>query len=491
MMGLKKTVSSLLIMGLLAGSICGCGGAESEDGGQKAEPETPAVSSESEASTEGEVSDGSEKIKLTYTYWGSAFEKEAQAQAIASFMESHPDIEVEALHIPSSGSEYVAKITAMTASGTNPDVGYMDVPTAYVWARDGKFYDIFDLIAQDPEWSEDKYVDDIFYMYEEGKSFGTTSSINPRAIFYNKECFTDAGVDLPPTDIGDAWTWEEFIEVAKKLTFDVNGNNAASPDFDPTNISQYGIYLNPNDMVILGIFLDSNGTDLLTEDGSSLALDTPEAKEVIQAIHDLIFVHHVCPVPTDFSAMPDGPTWLANKQCAMFITGQWALLDIGKLEIDYGIGQLPKFKEARNVKDAGVRVIFSNTEHPKEAWELYKYLANPEGAMSLYKEGLWMPTLREWYDEPNFSLWGAGNPAHPDSYKPVVADSLFNGSSTPSFGLRIANWAELNNTITPLLQQVWLDSAGVDQVTEQIMEQAGGLVKGYNPNNYHASAYRD
>ena len=444
----------------------------------------------SAAETDG-TADSGEKVKLTYTYWGSAFEKEAQAQAIASFMESHPNIEVEALHIPSSGSEYVAKITAMTASGTNPDVGYMDVPTAFVWARDGKFFDIFELIEKDPDWDRDKYVEDIFYMYDEDKSFGTTSSINPRAIFYNTECFEEIGMELPPTDINASWTWDEFIDVAKKLTFDVNGNDATSPDFDATNIRQYGIYINPNDLTLLSIFLDSNGADLLTEDGSKLALDAPEAKEVIQALHDMIFVHHVCPIPADFSAMPDGPTWLANKQCAMFITGQWVLLDIGKLEFDYGIGQLPKFKEARNIKDAGVRVIFSNTEHPEEAWELYKYLANPEGAMALYKEGLWMPTLREWYDEPNFSQWGAGNPAHPESYKPVVADSLFNGSSTPSYGLRIANYAELNNTITPLLQQVWLDSAGVDQVIDEIMEQAGGLVQGYNPGNHHASEYRD
>lgn len=485
MLKTKKRILSLVVVAAMLMGISGCGGGAAPE----ASGDTGETIAASEAAAENASSDSGEKVKLTYTYWGSAFEKEAQAQAIQAFMELHPDIEVEAMHIPSSGSEYVAKITAMTASGTNPDVGYMDVPTAFVWAKEGKFYDIFELIESDPNWSRDKYVDDIFYMYDKGKSFGTTSSINPRAIFYNMDCFEEAGVDLPPTAIEDSWTWDEFVEEAKKLTFDVNGNDATSPDFDATNIRQYGIYINPNDLTLLSIFLDSNGADLLTEDGTALALDTPEAKEVIQAFHDLIFVHHVCPIPSDFSAMPDGPTWLANKQCAMFITGQWVLLDIGKLEFNYGIGQLPKFKEARNVKDAGVRVIFSNTKHPEEAWELYKFLANPEGAMSLYKDGLWMPTLREWYDEPNFSEWGAGNPAHPDSYKPVVADSLFNGSATPSYTLRIANYAELNNTITPLLQQVWLDSAGVDEVVDQIMEQAGGLVQGYNPDNYHASAY--
>ncbi len=477
----KKWVAALLAICLLMGAAFGCSNGE-----------TASVPSGSEGSSEeGGSGETGETVHLLYTYWGSSFEKEAQAQAIEAFNEANPGIEVEALHIPSSGSEYTAKLTAMTASGTNPDIGYMDVSTAFVWAQEGQFWDIFELIDQDPDWSADRYVDDIFYMYDEGKSFGTTSSINPRAIFYNTECFTEAGVELPPTDLEDSWTWDEFVEVAKQLTFDANGNTPDSPDFDPTNITQYGVYLNPDDLIVLGILWDSNGTDLLTEDGSELALSSPEAKEVLQEVHDLIYVHHVCPIPNDFSQMPDGTTWLANKQCAMFISGQWILLDLAKLGFDYGIGQLPMFDEPRNVKDAGVRVIFKNTEHPEEAWELYKYLANPEGAMALYADGLWMPTLREWYDDEHFAQWGENNAAHPESYKPVIADSLFNGSATPSYTLRIANYAELNNTIRPVLQQLWLDSASVDDVVDQVYSQAGSLVQGYNPDNYHASHYRE
>lgn len=111
--------------------------------------------------------------------------------------------------------------------------------------------------------------------------------------------------------------------------------------------------------------------------------------------------------------------------------------------------------------------------------------------MSLYSNGLWMPTLREWYEDADkFNQWGAGNAAHPDSYKEVIADSLFNGTATPSWGLRIQNFAELNNIISPLLQQLWLDSAGTDAVVKQINEQAGSKVAGYNPGNYHNSKYR-
>jgi len=486
-MNLKRVAAMILVCVIVMAAVGGCTSSQQNSdvsGGEKS-----GASTDNSGGSEDKQTD--EKAKLLYTYWGSAFEKEAQAAAIEKFNEENPDVVVEALHIPASGSQYVAKLTAMVASGTNPDVGYMDVPTAFVWAKEGKFYDIFELIEKDPEWSKDKYVDDIFYMYEENKSFGTLSSINPRAIFYNKDCFTEAGIELPPDKVENAWTWDQFVEVAKKLTIDMNGKTALDPDFDPNRIRQYGIYLNPTDLATLSIFFDSNGVDLLTEDGTKLALDDPAAKEVLQLIHDLIYVHHVAPVPTDFANMPDGPTWLKNKQAAMFITGQWVLLDIAKLNFNYGIGVLPKIKESRNIKDAGVRVIFKNTKYPEKAWELYKFLANPAGALSLYKDGLWMPVLREWYEnEELFGQWGKDNPAHPDSYKTAVADSLFDGTSTPSWALRISNFAELNSVINPALQQVWLDSKSVDEVVDEIMKATEGMVQGYNPGYSHNSAYR-
>ncbi len=426
--------------------------------------------------------------KLLYTYWGSAFEKEAQAKACAQFTEL-TGVPVEALHIPSAGDEYMTKLTAMTASGTNPDVGYMAAATAFTWAQDGTFYNIMDLIDQDPTWDKDKYIDNIFYMYDVGKSFGTTSSINPRAIFYNTECFETAGVALPPTAIEDSWTWDEFVEAAKLLTLDMAGKNATEEGFDPENIVQYGAYINPEEHALLAVFIDSNDGDLITEDGTKMALSTPEAKEVLQALHDLIYVHHVSPFP-DFANAPDGPTLLANQQTAMILTGQWVLLDLAKLDFNYGIGQLPVFKTPRNSIDAGVRCIWSNTKYPKAAWELYKFLANPAGALNLYADGLWMSTLKEWYTDPaKFAQWGENNAAHPEGYKPVIADSLFNGSATPSWTLRVKNYVKLWQAMRPLLQQIWLDTKSVDDVVAEIEAVGNPLVEGYNPDTHHTSFY--
>jgi molecular chaperone HtpG len=56
--------------------------------------------------------------------------------------------------------------------------------------------------------------------------------------------FDAAGVEYPPASLDKAWTWDEFIEVAKRLTIDSNGRNATQAGFDKNNVEQYGCYIN-------------------------------------------------------------------------------------------------------------------------------------------------------------------------------------------------------------------------------------------------------
>ena len=431
--------------------------------------------------------------KMTYTFWGSAYERDAQTAAVQAFNAKNPGINVEAMHIPASGDEYTAKITAMVAAGNSPDVGYMVPAVSFTWATEGKLYNIFDFLNADKEYSKNTYVNDVFYYYAEGKSHGTTSSINPRLIFYNKECFNTAGLPYPPYTPATAWTWDQFVDVAQKLTLDVNGRNAKDPNFNKDQIRQYGAYISYGDSPMLMTFLDSNGVDLLTEDGSKLALDTPAAREVLQAMSDLINKYHVCPLPTEYSNVAsDVPTALKGKRAAMAITGQWILLDLAKAGVPYDLGIMPKFKEVRNVKDAGIRVIYKQTKYPQEAWSLYKFLQNPSGALSLYKDGLWMPVLREWYDKPElYAQWAVGNPAHPDkTYKAVVSDSLFSGIATPHWTIRINNFNDIWNAVNAGLQPLWLGTTTVDAAVKDITQKVNPIVKGFRPSTGHISKYR-
>ena len=54
----------------------------------------------------------------------------------------------------------------------------------------------------------------------EGKTVGYSTANEVLALWYNKAMFDAAGLPYPPATLEDAWTWDEFVAVAKQLTID-------------------------------------------------------------------------------------------------------------------------------------------------------------------------------------------------------------------------------------------------------------------------------
>ncbi len=56
-----------------------------------------------------------------------------------------------------------------------------------------------------------------------GKTVGYSCADEVLVLYYNKKMFDDAKVAYPPASADKAWTWQQFIDAAKKLTKDQNG----------------------------------------------------------------------------------------------------------------------------------------------------------------------------------------------------------------------------------------------------------------------------
>ncbi|MFD1904208.1 extracellular solute-binding protein [Paenibacillus rhizoplanae] len=104
-------------------------------------------------------------------------------------------------------------------------------------AEQGKFYNLQEFLDTDADISPDTLVPNITYSLEPGNVIGIGPGPESFGLFYNEDIFKEAGVEPPPSNVADAWTWDEFVEVAKKLTVDMNGKTAADPDFDPAKKS--------------------------------------------------------------------------------------------------------------------------------------------------------------------------------------------------------------------------------------------------------------
>jgi len=128
-------------------------------------------------------------------------------------------------------------------------------------------------------------------MIIDGRQYGFVTNPGPWVIFYNKSIFDKCGVPYPKGD----WTWEEFVEVAKKVT--MKGT-------DGRRNETYGV---------MGYDLMEaiwqNGGSLFSKDGTRCTLDTPEAIEAAQWLMDLQFVHKCAPSPSEEESMAAAGGW--------------------------------------------------------------------------------------------------------------------------------------------------------------------------------------
>jgi multiple sugar transport system substrate-binding protein len=413
--------------------------------------------------------------KLRFTYWGSDMEKSAVEQMVAAFEESNPDIRVEPIHL--TYEEYLARITSMIGQGEGPDVGYFPGLQAPLWAQEGKLLDLTNLVQTDPMLSS--ALPSTRYYYGNGRIAGLNTAVEVAVLFYNKTLFDQAGLAYPPADPAKAWTWEQFVAAAQKLTVDANGRHAGEDGFDPKQIRTYGAAF---DKIYEGWtfypFVFSNGGQVINDDGTRLLLDSPEAVQAIQNLADLMWVHHVTPTPEQDTNLPGYVAMLQTGNLAMHISGQWSLLDYASVkDLKFGVAVLPSLKKPVTVVLGSPTVIFAGTRNKDAALRFYKFHNNPE-AVQLFARGLWMPLQGIYYTDPAKMRFWLDNPAHPAELRPVFTDYVMN-NTTPLPSYYVRNYAEvLDKAVRPAMESIWNNEATAAEALRQAVAAAQPLMQG-------------
>ncbi len=411
-----------------------------------------------------EVDDGS--VELVFSTWGSGAEKKLLEQVIDQFEKENPGIRVRINSIP---SDYMTKMTAMAAGNALPDVGYFGESAVLKWAENGMLMDLTEMFESEDMMA--KKLDTVQFVSKDGKVVGASVANEVPVLFYNKDLFDEAGLPYPPSTAEDAWTWDEFVEVAKKLTKDAAGNTADSPAFDPSYISTYGALIPANDL-FFNTLMWSNGGGFVAEDNKTILLDKPESVEALQAMADLIYKHHVSPTPSNQSSMPVLTSALLGRSVAMYFGLQYELMSLAdakeKNGLNYGIGVLPVFKEPVGINGGSPIVIFSSTKHPEESKKLMAYLMDPENMLPLINEGLWMPNEEQWYTDPAYTERWIVEDVHTAEYQTAVVDfTMQYGRQNPYF--TCSDIPEMEATILPTLGRVFAGEIDAQTAVNEIM----------------------
>ena len=217
-----------------------------------------------------------ESIKLTYMQWGSDDEANATRDTLTLFSEEHEGVEAELVHVP--WGQFLEKLNAMVVSGTLPDTAAFFEFMVFQWKNEGRFLDLSDVHA-----GPRAKMPVVQHIAPDGSLVAAAGAVEIMIIFYNKDIFDEAGIPYPPARVEDAWTWDEFLQVAKQLTVDSSGNNALSPDFDPENIDRYGYNMPLWFMPIMSLLWSNEGY-YFNHDYSEVAAGSDATLEAIDRI---------------------------------------------------------------------------------------------------------------------------------------------------------------------------------------------------------------
>lgn len=310
---------------------------------------------------------------VTIKFWrpnGNDAENAAINKLIENFEAQNPGIKVELENIPYD--QYETKLRTALAGKTAADVIAIDSPTMSSYAYAGALYDLT------PFFEADGNLEDIPYGIVESMKYNGKIYIAPLseaniALFYNKKMFEAKGIPFPSKNVDEAWTWDQVLDAAKKLTDPANGIYGLDP------AQGFGGGEGPAyfKMPIIWQF----GGDVLSPDGTTAKgyLDSQESIDALTFYQSLYWKYKVSPLELPPDPFPTG-------KVAMFVDGSWSLPHFTnnfpnfKLGEDWDVAPLPKEKQQVMANGSWAFGINADTKHPEEAWKLINYITGTEGA---------------------------------------------------------------------------------------------------------------
>lgn len=381
---------------------------------------------------------GSDGDTITFMFRGNDAEKAAYTAAIKQF-EKDNDVKVKI--IMTTPDDYSTKLKAAITGRQVPDVFYVDPGSVQAYVKSGIIKDITKEVEASVdldnvwEYGVDSYRFDGKLMGQ-GAIYAMPKDIGPFSFGYNKTMLEAAGVPLPDKD--KPYTWAEFIDVAKKVTLDTNGDGT---------LDQWGTGLNVQ--WNLQPFVWSNGADWLNEDRTKVTVDTPEFAEALQWFADMSNVEGVTPSTSDAQTLDTYQRWMEG-QIGFFPVGPWDVPTYEKLDFEWDLIPYPVGSTGETASWIGTLgiAVSESTKNAELATDLAIYLSTDVTAQqALVDAGVQVPNLKDMADE-----WVASAtlpPANKQEFLDVANDY---GRALPAGNTYSAEWYdELFKNIQPVL----------------------------------------
>ena len=295
---------------------------------------------------------------------------------IAEFEKQNPNIKVKVEMLPTK-SLWEAVEIKLSSKEPTPDVLFIDSPLTTTYVAKGYIDSLNDRFSAD-ELAQ--YVDVCRqYGTVNGKLYAAPFVNSSQVLYYNTRLFDEAGIEHLSKDPEKRLTWEELVEIAKKLTIDKDGDGV--PEVFGLGIAQIS---RPYQMLTMP---ESLGGKAIGKDGLTVSgILTDDAWITsCQFISDLFNVHKVTPKGVSASDML---AYFPSEKLAMLIGPDYNHLAYSKNEnLTWDYAPYPYFRNGKPVTPTG-------------SWSLgiNKSSKNKDAAAKFIKFLTLYPSCIEWFN---------------------------------------------------------------------------------------------
>ncbi len=349
---------------------------------------------ETSAAANGEAAPGTETAKepekeaasgetVTLRMWGGV-PAEAGPQAVCdNFNELYKDkgiqVEYERFVNDETGN---LKLETNLLSGTGVDLYMTYSPDVLTKRAEGNMaLDLTELMERDGFKLTDYFGTMAESFYVNGKAYSIPTKLDQYGIVINKDMFDAAGIEVPTE-----WTYDEFREIAKKLTHGEGQDKV------------YGMFWNSQqDLTYLFTYLvaQTNGGDPFYLSEMETAFLDPVVVKSVELINDMMNVDKTSPTHTDSMTQKLSQEGMFLTEKAAMTVGPWmvrSIKDTANYPHDFvtAFAPYPVVEEGqRNYTQGGYGdhlCINPKSQHVEEAWEFAKWYAT-EGMLPVVEGG--------------------------------------------------------------------------------------------------------
>jgi multiple sugar transport system substrate-binding protein len=325
------------------------------------------------------------KTVISFTAPAPPEHRAVYQQVMRIFMRKHPHIKVK--FYPTTGQRYEERVQTEMLAGEAPDVLWWQDEYFPGMAQAGQFLDITPFIEAENYDLSDFFELSIKEFSFKGRQYGLPQAWGASIIFYNKDLFEKYGVEYND----DTWDWDAFIDACKRLTRDIDGDG---------KVDMFGIQaINTSFYAFIPIW--AAGAEVLNEDKTRCIINTPEARTAFRWWAERWTKHKIqiesfAEAGGGVVSLPDQA--FAEGKVAMYETGAFFAHSLRSFtKFRWGIAYMPicPFTGKRSTRYYGDGyAIWSKSKHPKEAWELLKFLAGPVGQRMMAQLGRSVPARK-------------------------------------------------------------------------------------------------